>query len=310
MGKLTPSSVVVDPALTNVSIKYTNDSFIADQMLPVVKVAKQTGKYFKYDKANLRVEVSLRAAGSPSNEVDFGVTPSGVFSCNDHALKGLIDDEIVDQAESALDPLIDETETITEKLMIEKELAASALLTNTSNLTQNTTLAGVNQWSDFSGTSDPIAVVRTGGRTIHNNSLKKANTLMVSKPVFDYLVDHPKVIARVQYSQLGVITEELLARLFNVERVLVGETGYNSAKEGQTDAISYVWGKDAVLAYVNPKVTLKSVTLGLTFTYGTRKVKRWYDEDREGTYVRVGDDNYDQRIVCVECGYLIKSAVA
>jgi hypothetical protein len=53
---LVQQDVVVDPALSNVSIKYTNDTFIADMILPMVKVAKQTGKYYVYDKSNLRVD--------------------------------------------------------------------------------------------------------------------------------------------------------------------------------------------------------------------------------------------------------------
>ena len=95
---LVQSDVVIDPALSNVSVKYTNDTFIADAILPMVKVAKQTGKYFIYDKSNLRVDKTNRAAGSPANEVDFGLSLSGVFLCDDHALKGFVADEVQDQA--------------------------------------------------------------------------------------------------------------------------------------------------------------------------------------------------------------------
>ena len=48
--------VVVDPALSNVSIKYSNDTFIADQVFPTLSVTKQTGKFYVYDKSNLRVD--------------------------------------------------------------------------------------------------------------------------------------------------------------------------------------------------------------------------------------------------------------
>src|SRR5665213_1311604 len=96
---LLQQDVVVDPALSNVSIKYANDTFIADLIFPMVKVAKQTGKYYIYDKSNLRIDSTTRAAGSGANEVDFGVAPSGTFACDDHALKGFISDEVQDQAD-------------------------------------------------------------------------------------------------------------------------------------------------------------------------------------------------------------------
>ncbi len=306
---LVQQDVVVDPALSNVSIKYTNDTFIADLLLPMLKTSKQTGKYYVYDKANLRVDKTNRAAGSAANEIDFGVSPTGTFACDDHALKGFVVDEVQDQADAALNPLIDETETVTEKLMLDRETNAAALLFSTANITQNTTLSGTNQWSDYSN-SDPIGDVRTARTTIHAATFKKPNTLVLGKQVFDMLIEHPQIIERIKYSQLGVVTAELLARLFQVEQVIVGEAGSNTAVEGQTDSLSYIWGKYALVCYIAPQIRLKMLTLGLTFTYSQRIVKRWRDEDREGTYVRIGNDNYVQKLVAAACGYLIAGAIA
>lgn len=305
---LVQQDVVIDPALSNVSIKFTNDSFIADMIFPVVKVSKQTGKYYIYDKSNLRIDETARAAGSGANEIDIGLSTAS-FACDDHALKGFVADEIQEQAEAALNPLIDETEAITEKLMLDRENILATMLADTAQVTQNTTLSGTSQWSDYSN-SDPIGDVRTARTTIHAAAFKKPNTLILGKQVFDQLCEHPQIIERVKYSQLGVVTEELLARIFQVEKVLIGEAGKNGAVEGQTDSLSYVWGKHAWLAYINPRIGLKSLTAGITFTYSVRQVKRWRDEDREGTYVRVGKDNYVHKIVAVSCLYLIKSAVA
>lgn len=306
---LVQQDVVVDPALSNVSIKYTNDTFIADIVLPMVKVAKQTGKYYIYDKSNLRIDKTNRAAGSAANEIDFGVAPTGTFACDDHALKGFVADEIQDQADAALNPLVDETETVTEKLLLDRESNAATLLTSTSNLTQNTTLANTAQWSDYNN-SDPIGDIRTARTTIHQNTFKKPNTLIMSKLVWDTLVDHPAIIERIKYSQLGVVTAELMARVLQVEKIVVAEAGQNTAVEGQTDVLAYVWGKHAIVCYIAPKISIKMLTLGATFTYSTRLVKRWRDEDREGTYVRIGNDNYVQKIIAAAAGYLIKNAIA
>lgn len=305
---LVQQDVVVDPVLSNVSIKYMNDTFIADQLFPIVPVSKQTGKFYVYDKANLRINQTTRAAGSGANEIDFGLSTSS-FSCDDHALKEFVADEIQDQADAALNPLVDATETVTEQLLLDREQTLSTLLSATANLTQNTTLATTAQWSDYSN-SDPIGDVRTARTTIHQNTFKKPNTMVMGKQVFDMLIEHPAIIERIKYSQLGVVTEELLARVFQVEKVIVGEAGSNTAAEGQADSMSYIWGKNAWLMFVTPSVGLKRLTLGYTFTYSTRIVKRWRDEDREGTYVRIGNDNYVQKIVAATAGYLIKNAIA
>lgn len=306
---LVQQDVVVDPALSNVSIKYTNESFIADLIFPMVKVAKQTGKFYVYDKSNLRVDKTARAAGSGANEIDIGMAPRGTFSCDDHALKGFVADEIQDQADAALNPLVDETENITEKMLLDREVTLATKLADTAQITQNVTLSGTAQWSDYSN-SDPIGDVRTARTTIHTNTFKKPNTMFMAKTVFDMLMDHPAIIERIKYSQLGVVTAELMARVFQVDKVLVGEAGNNTAAEGQTDVLAYVWGKHAWLAYISPVIRLKMLTLGVTFTYSQRIVKRWRDEDREGTYVRIGNDNYQQALIASACGYVIKNAIA
>lgn len=305
---LVQQDVVVDPALSNVSIKYSNDVFIADMVFPTVKVAKQTGKYYIYDKSNLRALNTQRAAGSGANEIDFGLSLA-TFACDDHALKEFVADEIQDQADAALNPLIDATETVTEQLLLDREIKLAAILADTAQMTQNTTLSGTTQWSDYSN-SDPIGDVRTARTTVHTNTFKKPNTIVMGKTVFDILAEHPAIIERIKYSQLGVVTAELMARVFQVEKILVGEAGYNTAVEGQTDSLSYVWGKHAVVCHIAPQVRLKTLTLGYTFTYSERVVKRWRDEDREGTYVRIGNDNYVQKVVAATAGYLIKNAVA
>jgi len=306
---LIQQQVVVDPALSNISIKYTNDTFIADLIAPMIKTSKQTGKYFIYDKSNLRIDQTTRAVGAGANEVDIGVSPTGVFACDDHALKGFVATEIQDQADAPLNPLIDETEAITEKLMLDRENKLATLLQNTSNLTQNVTLATTAQWSDYTN-SDPIGDIRTARTTIHQNTFKKPNTIIMSKLVIDMLSEHPQIIDRIKYSQLGVTTEELLAKIFKVDKILVGEAGSNTAKEGQTDALAYVWGKGVIVAYIAPAVRIKMLTLAVTFTYSVRQVVRWNDFDKKGTYIRVGDDNYTQVIIAAAAGYLIQNAIA
>lgn len=304
----TVRDVVVDPALSNVSIKYTNEQFIADRIMPTLNVRKQNGKYYVYDKSNLRIDETLRSSGSGANEVDYSLSRD-TYSCDDHALKEFVEDEVQDQADAALNPLVDATEHLTEKLMLDREKSLADLMADTGNITNNDTLSGTDQWSDYDN-SDPIGDVRTARISVHSNIFKRPNTLALSKEVYDVLIDHPDITDRIKYSQLGVATPELLARIFQVDQVLIGEAGYNTATEGASDSLGYVWGKHAWVIYISPRVSLKTVTFGWTFTYKQRMVKRWRDEDREGTYVRVGQDNYDQKIVAEEAAYFIKDAVA
>lgn len=298
--------------LTNVAIGYTNDDYVAELLLPSFPVAKQSGQHFVYDRGRFRNNPTKRSSGAPSNETTLKLTTGNSYFAEDHAQKMFVSDEDVKNSISPTDPFQDATEFVTEQVMIDREIEMVSMLTATATMTQNTTLTGPNQWNDF-GNSDPIANIRTGKQTVHSAVHKNPNTLVLGRQVWDKLIDHPAFIERIKYSALGVMTTELMARILEVDRVIIAAAGKNTAKEGQTDSMSYIWGKDALLCYVAPRITPKMITLGLTYTWEQLQVERLRgstEEDRKGTYVRVGNWYFDQNTIAVSCGYLVKNAIA
>lgn len=307
MTMLTITQVVVDPVLSNISKAYSNEMYVTPLVLPTFKVAKQRGKYYIYDKSKFRRNSTKRAAGAKANEVEYGLSTAS-FEAEDHALKEKVPWEIIDQADAALAPESDAAESVTEQLMIDAEIALATSMAATATITQNTTLAGTDQWSDYTN-SDPIGDVLTARQTVQKAIGRKPNTMLLSQEVFDTLCEHPAVLEKIKYSQLGTATEELLARLFKVEKVIVASAIYETATEGATSSTGYIWGKHCWLLYVAPNARLRSVTFGFTFKYKDKKVKKWDDEDAESRYVRI-NDNYVQKFVATEACYLIKNATA
>ncbi len=304
---LTVTDVRVDPVLSNVSKAYSNEMYVAEKILPSFQVAVQTGKYYIYDTAKFRRNTTKRAAGSKANEVEYGLSTAS-FTAEDHALKEKTPWEIIKQADTALSPESDAAENVTEQILIDMEVALATSMADTATITQNTTLSGTSQWSDYTN-SDPINDVTTARQTVQKAIGRKPNTMILSQEVFDELSEHPTVTEKIKYSQLGTASEELLARLFKVDRVLVAAAIYETATEGATSSLGYIWGKHCWLAYISPSARLRSVTLGFTFKYEDRKVKKWDDIDAESRYVRV-NENYVQKFVAAEACYLIKNAIA
>lgn len=298
--------------LTNVAIAYTNDAYIAETIFPSFPVAKQSAKHFIYDKGRFRNTNNTRAAGANSGEVTLNLTTGTPYFAEDHALKQFVLDEDVENAVGPSDPYIDATENVTERHMVAREIELAAMLTDTAVMTQNVTLSGTSQFNDYSN-SDPFGVIETGMQTVHAQIFQRPNLAIIGKQVWDKLKNHPAFLERVKYSQKGVITEDLLASLIGVDRILVGGAGKNTSTEGQTDSMSYIWGKHMILAYVAPRIAPKMVTLGFTYTWKAMQVERLRgsdEEDRKGAYVRVGGWYYDQKMVAAAAGYLIKNAVA
>ncbi|HEC65844.1 MAG TPA: hypothetical protein ENI23_11140, partial [bacterium] len=241
--------------------------------------------------------------------VSYPVSQSTAFIIEEHALKELVPNELKKQALKPLTPEIDATENVTERLLIEKEYDLATYMQSTGNLSNNTTLSGTDQWDDYAN-SDPIGDVKTAKQTVHSKIFKDPNVMVIGKEVYDKLVDHPDILDRIKYTKLGVATSDLLARLFEVDKVIVAAAGYNSAVEGQSDSMSYIWGKNVWLLYVTKKPGIKQVSFAYFFQMeAPRRADKWFNNDRKGTYVRITDE-YTRETVSVDCAYLIKSTVA
>lgn len=300
-----------DPILTDISLGYQNAAYIAGLLLPALPVKHQSGKHFVYDKGMFRSEDAKRGPGSRSKEVTHNISTGLTFFCEDHALKEFVPDEDVDNAPAGIDPAVDATQNVTEKLLVDREVEAASILLDTGTITQNATLSGTSQWSD--NNSDPVAAIRAAKATVRDSIMVDPNTLMVSKKVFDKLVDHPAIVERVKYSQLGVLNADLLARFFDVDRVIIGGAKKNGSVEGQADSMSDIWGRDALLAFINPRLGQKTVSLGVTYQWKNKTVERLNgtdERDRRGQFIRVGDDYRDAELIAAGAAYLFKDAVA
>lgn len=304
------SEVFVDPLLSNVSVKYTNPAmnFIAEKVFPTVNVDKKTGFYFTYDKSNLRVEQSERTGVSRANRVDYSLTKTAYGPLIEHSLEEAIEQDILDQYQNPLEPRTDAAMHVTEKLLLKKEKNLATYLGSTSNITQNVTLT-TTQWSDPVA-SDPFNDIQTGLDTIQQNGLAPANTLVLGYQVWSKLKNHPDLLERVKYSQKAVLTTDLLASLWGLQNIFVGSTVENTAKQGQTDATSFIWGKNALLMYVTPTPGIRTISSGYHLQLSApRYIERWYEQWNKAEFVRV-TDYFKAHTIAVEAMYLVKNAVA
>jgi hypothetical protein len=304
------SDVYQDPLLRDISIRYSNPDFIADKVFPVLNVDKRTGYYFVYDKSNLRTESSVRTGVTRANRVDYNLSKTAYGPLIEHSLEIPIEYDVLNQYDAPLEPRTDATLTVTEKLAIEKEIALAATLADTAIITQNTTLSGTSQWSDY-GNSNPFSDIQAGIDSMAQNGIVAPNTLVMGWAVWSKIINHPDFLERVKYSALGTMSEATMKQLFpNIQNIYVSKAVKNGAVQGQADSLSFVWGKHVQLMYVTPTPALRSITAGYTLTLnGGRMVENWNEQPVKAEFVRV-TDYYEQKTVAAEAAYLIKNAVA
>jgi hypothetical protein len=311
----TPSQVHIDAALTNLSVAYRNPSHIADLVAPVVGVRKQSDKYFilDADRERFRASDDTRAPGAEASEVDFSVSSDSYF-CEDHALEAVITDEERDNADPAIQPDIDKTEFLTDKILLNKEIALADIIATDASL-PGETLSGTDQWDDYTN-SDPVVAVETQKATIQQAVQQIPNTLVLPYEVHRKVRLHPKVVEKVVNVKIGVVGPDILADVFDVERVLVPRGLKNTATPGQAPSLAYIWGKSAFLCYVPPRPGLKTVGFAYSFQWSAAPgslqghvVEMWREERRKADMVRV-QRYYDQKIIASGAVYVWKDAVA
>lgn len=305
----------VDKILSQFSQFYTNDQYISEQILPVLKVKEKTGKFAKYGKENLRVYTDqiFRAPGTRANNVDYSVS-QGDYICKERAIEKRVPDEMANNTDDPYDAKRDATAVLMDNIWINQERALQQSLTSTAIITtNNTTLTGTSQWSDYNN-SDPFDDISVAIEGVRASTGRRPNVMVLCHDVWMKLKYHPDVREQLKYTGgNGNISEgsfgSFLKDFFNLSEVLVGSAVMNSADEGQSASIADVWTKDAWLMSRTPSPTLMQATFGLTLSDVPRQVDTYREETHLSDVVRQRY-SYDQNIMDEALCYLVKAAIA
>lgn len=306
----------VDKLLVGISQKRVQQGFIAEEILTFANVKQSSGLIGKYGTGHLRIEHDIVGGNTPYPRITTITKESDTYLITNHGLSDTITEADFANEEQPFDARKDTTETLTDKLQLGKEKSLADSLTNLSVITQNTTLSGTAQFDDYSN-SDPIGVFRVARAAVRTGSGQivdgPAGFAVVPWEVVNVLKYHPAMIDLVKYvsNKANGLTNEELGSALGVGRLLVAEAQYNTAKEGQTDNITAVWGKNIIFGYAPKTGTKKIKTLG--FRLQQKSPRRVFtnkiDNPPNGEEILV-DDSYAFVLTDVLAAYLVKDVIA
>lgn len=300
----TRSQVHIDTALTNVSIAYRNANYVAGTLFPTVPVNHISNSFFVFDKSSwFRDEAGPRAPATRGPEVEYTIS-SSTYSCQPISATKVLPDEVVDNADVPLQERRNAVEFATDKVLLklERDVAADAFGTGWSTSSTPSTT-----WDDDA--SDPLQDVENGREGVVKLIGREPNTMVLGREVWTDLKHHPDLLDRIKYTSVGMMTPQLLAELFGVEKLLIGNAIYDSAQRGATASFGFIWGKHALLAWVPPNPGLMIPAAGYVFTWRTRTIKVFRRDEEEANAYRA-EQHYDVKITSPDAGYLFKSCVA
>jgi hypothetical protein len=282
MPNPTQADLHVNVPLTNVSVAYMQDTatFIADKVFPRVPVQHQSDIFWKYSKSDWRrTDVQKRAPGTETAGTGYRVLTDSYFAQVFGVHKD-IDDQVRANADSNWNLDRDSTKFVTNQLLLRRDLDWNAKFfttgvwgTDYTGVASGATGNQFIQWND--GASDPIVQFTNLQTAFVLQAGRKANTLVLGADAITQLKNHPDIIDRIKYTQRGVVTTDLLASLFDVDKVLVSYASSTTVAESndaavQDAAATYSFmsnSKSALLCYTPSAPSMMTPASGYIFTW-------------------------------------------
>jgi len=316
MPALSPTQArLVDPVLTGIAQGYKQLDFVGGLLFPTVQVGQRAGKIITFGKEDFMLYASERAPGENTKRIGFGFSGSP-FALIDYSLEGSLPIETNQESNSPDKGYTIDMARVT--LMKTQDIMALRLEYQQAQLARNlanygssnkVTLTGTSQWSDYTGTSNPIKDIEAAKEAIRARTGKRPNVLVMGPATMSILRQHPVIVDRMKYTTRDVATADVLAALFGVARVVVGEGIFAN----DAGVFSDIWGKDVVLAYTELSTLAAMGTPTYGYTYQLRGYPLaetpYYDNNAKSWYFPVSRCEAPV-IAGADAGYLIKNAVA
>jgi hypothetical protein len=315
-------NVHIDQALTNISVGFPNATGVGESLAPSVRVRKQSDIYYVHGREAWALEpgADVRAPGTEANEIPGLAVATEPYFATEHALQIAVTDEERENADSPLSPDRDGTELVTSKVLLQREIILRDLVVTPANYATGYSVdlgAGL-QW-DVYATSNPIGDVKAARLKIHSGLFIEPNYGVFPWQVMVQLEDHPDFVERIKYSQAGIVSQDLIASLFNLPAMTVPGMGMNTAAMGTAESLAYLWGESVVIAYVPGRPGLKVPAFMYEFTWvypgGQPQVaERWREQRRKSDVIRVSR-RYQYKFIAKDslsksiAGYLIQDTL-
>ncbi|MBF0529811.1 MAG: hypothetical protein HQK55_11195, partial [Deltaproteobacteria bacterium] len=300
--------LVVAGPLANVSIAYKNQSYIADQVFPLIGNCPPKAQIAKYLKSSwFRDEAGIRGPSGRANRGGYPIGYEPVALVEIAFAKEVTDEDrraVKYAFAPPLQPDQDAIEFSTDKIDLRHErLVSQAILTGTwSGVTAGEDKAGA--WAAGSGNTF-IADIEAKIEYIRGQTGFRPNILELSANTLAQVKQESTVLDRIKYTERGVITPDLLASLFGLDQVLVGSAIYSTAKEtkaGTEFTGVNVWEKNigkgsAFLCYRPSAPGLKTPSAGYICrgayeTGSPRRVTTWREPAEHQDVYEVAEEIY------------------
>jgi len=301
------------PELQAIALAYSNNKLVSDKVLPRVRpVTKQAFAWLEMSLEDGFYIPDTRASRrSAPNQVEFRATLKSAQT-QDYFLEERLPWSDMENAAPGYDPRTHATEMIMYLLALDRERRVANVVFDAGSYAdgKSVALSGPDQFSDYAG-SDPVAMLKTAMDAM----IMRPNKMVIGRPAWSVLQSHPEVLKAVYrgLGDSGNATADEVARVLELDEIIVGEAWMDSTKRGKTPKLSRLWGKHLALIYQEALANNdRGITFGYTVPWGEPMAGGWEDKNigpRGGVVVRAGE-SVAEIIAAPLCGYLMQNVVA
>lgn len=317
--------------LTNMSVAYfqPDDWFVSPFVFPILPVQLSTSYYYIFDKGDLaRDNVQRKPEFGKATPMMFG-SKQELYSCEvDQIIIGIDQISTLNYQRSAapgiIDPRRSKVRLATEQLKLHMDLAFADGYFKPGVWTNEwagvTTTPSGNQFYKFSDSNcDPVKFIGDRRVEMMREGRRRPNVLALGVETYEALKNNASILDRVKYSgstaNPATVNANVLAQLFEIDRVVVLNSTYNKGGYGSTNMDFVCDSKGALLAYAAPNPAIDEVSAGYTFAWDMLGNGQYlaFDqyEGEKGTHTEFieGLTSYTSKKVCDELGVFMKECV-
>lgn len=294
----------VDVVLSNLARGYIPGGYVNEHLFPVVPVEKENARVPTFGKEAFQIRNTHRALRGSSNIIVPDDSSYTQLELKEYDAAYPIDyrEEI---AARGIFNLRRHAMTVAQSsIMLQMEQFAATEATTAGNYASSNkvTLSGTSQFTHAS--SNPFDTIETGKYAVKTATGNFPNVLVLSAQSYKALRTNTAVLDRLKYTG-QMVSAEVLARLFDVEKVVVA----TAATANDAGTLTDIWSDYCVLAYV-PKLPLNertpyTPTYGSTFVLdGFPAVDEFQSNDKKVDFIR-STSVYQVKGLGFDAGYLI-----
>lgn len=302
MPDLGRHEVHVDAALSAVSQALKVPELIAERVMPVVDVAKESDVYYEFG----REEISdlegrdKRGIGELSTRIRWKPKGTKPYVAEEFALSDFVPDRIVANADAPVRPRLRAAEKIVKSLRTQYEIRVAKLLTDDAVI--SSTVVAL-PWTDPA--ADIEGDVLAGKESLRAALGMDPNTIIIPRKVANSIVTFLKGSAEISLRERATLSK--MPDSWLDMNVIVAEGIKNTAGEGLAEVLASIWPTDRVLlAWLNPsRPAIDDSSLGWTFRHTRLTSRTWREEARKGSVI----ESFwlqTEKIVTKEAGFLLK----